>query len=444
MEMQGGGIMKNLGFALLAALLVLGSVQMLRGETTQPLLGESYLHLSGNPDAPNSPLRFVLEYFEMGTQGALTLSISLIIVSVFLVWLILDRLEIKGDLHLLTLLMWVLSPVFLHAGYVANGIALVIVFQLTGFLLLTYKHWGYHVGAVLCFLASSYHSLWHIWITIGVIAYLYLQRREASFIWQAFALIIIGTILHLRRFIEWFPQEHITLVSQGSWVSDFGGLGGVGIFTAVIGLFGFWYLQKRWFGVGLVLLGISLLERSVLWYVGLLMGYAAAITIEQLRKSKWALPELKQITLLLIVCGIIFSPLSYAREMADFGPSDNVFDVMTHIKQRTPQGAIVFTAPSNGRYVQSLGRRDIIAAETYHGADGELRVNMTEFVLHTYNLPGALDALEVWNVTHVLITPDMVGTIWDEPDKEFNYLLNNKEHFKPLYDEGGYRLYSIK
>ncbi|MFQ5620229.1 MAG: hypothetical protein ACE5FT_00125 [Candidatus Nanoarchaeia archaeon] len=451
--------MRKLLMVLIAGILLLGCVQVLRGISFVPLGAESYAHMHASTLAISGqdplvmganwvwqqPVDFVMQYFSL--HGLFALGIICALLSVVLVWMLLHELGIDKNIQWLATGLWTLSPLFLHMAYVGNGVGLVVVLQLFAFWLVAQKDWRWSIPAAGLFLIASVHSLWQfVIVALGLLILAFNEEYRGRAIGLVFGVACGATVLHLNHLVMWWHLPALNFVEHGSWIADLGGKGGIGIFLVVLGVFGF--LQKnyrRWLVFLFIFVGLAMIERSLLHYVLLVLAYGGGIALHLLLTRKWAIKELQWITILLLACGIIFSPLAYARELSDMQPMPELFEAMEELGKRTSGDSIILTTPENGAYIQGIAGRKVVLPLVYYGEDAIARLNMTQTVWRSYNLPEASALIRAWNITHVFVSPDMVsGGVWDEPNKAFHYLLRDSETFIKVHDEDGYSLWEVR
>ena len=138
--------------------------------------------------------------------------------------------------------------------------------------------------------------------------------------------------------------------------------------------------------------------------------------------------------LLVIFCGLLFSGISQGVSLAKLAPSANFFDSLA-----IGPGVMV-THEKYGFWVESAGHRVVIDPLLDNPAQEEDVLRL----LNTTDLDLARALFEKYNVSYVLITPEMEnGLFWEREGQGLSFLTSNTDVFKQLSDVKGVRVWEV-
>lgn len=289
------------------------------------------------------------------------------------------------------------------------------------------------------FLAGMYAYL------IGLTPLLYGAFFLLSWVGFTHAVIAFGLLFLLKK-KPWvalpgliYMAAQPRFVETGAIISEFGsgGLSSFALLLAIMGAVLLWKYKKKFYWLyvsSILLLVLSVYERSLLVYTNLIICFLAGTALQGIRKAKWDLQEVKRLFVLLLFCGLLFSGLSYATYVGTMQPNKEVYDSLVWLRNHSKPDALVYSLPDNGYWIEKIGERT-----AFHLPGEKLDENIT----HSYNLDNTILYFSRNDITHVLITQDMLGKVWDSPEQEFLYLLGS-DAYEKVYDNGYATIYEFK
>ena len=183
------------------------------------------------------------------------------------------------------------------------------------------------IGFIL-FVTVPFFGLFH-----GIVAALVLlivsqwKKSIDSWFYTIFGIMTLAcTVLYLPLYlkyglIEFIPPTDIGILRQ--YFADMGSMNGFSVFSVMLALIGFpicWqHKRKAWaaFLAFFIVLLMSLWLPYMTLYLGIAVAIFSAIALLRLIERRWMLKQIQNITLLLIMCGILFSFISYIDENKD-------------------------------------------------------------------------------------------------------------------------------
>src|SRR3989344_4256905 len=364
----------NLAIIILLAVAILAAPYLLK-ENESPLGKESYYNLIIAKDILKEKNLINDEKYSDFSFPVLISLISLVF-----------RLPIEIAMNILLFLLGIAS-IILRERYIIAGITFIFIplFNLESAIL---------IGLMLiCYI-------------------LYLKRKRLLLIISILLMLILSFVYHNRFNLN--------------IISDFGSKIGVSIFAVFLFFFGFsvsWEKKKflLLYGVCFLLFLFSIKFVFVLFYLNLLLSILVSVSLIELFDRKWENILIKNLTLLLLICGLLFSGVSYAKNISEDSPSNEFFIAL----EKVPDDAIIFSSLDNKYWINYAGKEMAF--------DNELNDYNDILMLRDAEISRFL--LDKYNITYVLIDNKMRKKIWENQMDGLLWVLNyDIEHFNNIYD----------
>ncbi|MBS3119726.1 hypothetical protein J4475_02790 [Candidatus Woesearchaeota archaeon] len=385
--------------------------------------------------------------------GSVVLSVLLAMATTLVAFMLLKELRtLTTQERFLAQLLLIVSPPFLYIFQFPSSHALAVpLYLLSVYIIAKLKNYAPYVSS-LVLLPTLLLSPLNAWIAVLILVFASIWRRKIlSYLVLALALSVVAfyahVILRLPTNPELFRQALLP-----NLLSDIGPVYGMGLFTFLLGLAGLFYhfRQKKEFSVtyaaAFVLLALALLFRSpVIVYLNLVLVFFSSSFLLYLIRRSWALPVLKAVTLMTIVSGLIFSPLSYADRVADSEPTAIQVSGFEWLGQFTSGESVVFTYPSYGFWVTYFtGARPVADSFDLSMGNSSSAWSDSQDLFSTRNLDNAASNLGKYGVNYIVATPGMQhGLVWSKEEQGLLFLLRNNETFKNLYNEQDFRIWEV-
>ncbi|MBI2147244.1 hypothetical protein HYU19_02075 [Candidatus Woesearchaeota archaeon] len=274
----------------------------------------------------------------------------------------------------------------------------------------------------------------------GVLAFQQPSNPAAKKYLAAFA--IIAGIMYFLTATPFFqvlePQETNPLVQQ---VADLGAGVGFSIFfwiLVIIGVISAWPRKKElaflYAGTAALLAGSIFVSHDVNIITAVFFSLFAAKGLLRLQRTEWVFKDLQKITLLLIVCGLIFSSISFLSRVVNDPPRESMESMAQIIRETSDPDAVILSHPSNGYFIEAIGKRTAVLDSLSLSSRQERQKRMDmNVLLNTTDLEKAKQLLRKYHITHVLVTKEMrEGGMWNSPLEGLLLLLRNSETFKNI------------
>jgi uncharacterized membrane protein len=181
---------------------------------------------------------------------------------------------------------------------------------------------------------------------------------------------------------------------------------------------------------------ISVFSNQAIVYSNFVVSILAGIALATLIKMKWKLKVIRNISILLLFCGLLFSSVSYTVRIAEAQPNNELIQALDWIRENSNEGDVVFSHYANGFWVESRALRPVVLDSlSDYSSEFEQRLSDSNTIFSSWDIEKTKKKLSEYDVEFILITNDMYeGLVWEEPEQELAYLLRNSETFKKEYE----------
>jgi asparagine N-glycosylation enzyme membrane subunit Stt3 len=233
-----------------------------------------------------------------------------------------------------------------------------------------------------------------------------------------------------------------------AFISDFGGMAGFSAFTLLLAAFGLvivWRVKKvhtaSFFAAALILFYFFFSYATV--YSNFAAAVAAGVAFSRLASMRWQLKVIRDISLLILLCGTIFSAVSYSLRIGNAQPYPEMADSLEWVKENSGADDAVFSFESNGFWIERYAQRKVLMDGLFEYAPYyEEYLNDSLILFNTLDIRETRKMIEKHGIKFILITDQMRnGAVWQKPDQGLLLLLKNRETFKEAYTTRGIEIY---
>jgi hypothetical protein len=377
------------------------------------------------------------------------ISIFLGLLTTFLFFLLLAEFGIGKNKRFLIILLFVMSPIFIYSFTFANPYSLALALSFLGVYFFLKNKNIYLALSVISFVLVSLFDSFNIFLCLFflfVYSYKVKEKKNWFFTILLFAAIIIFTIP--KPFFTSYGYVKASFFTE--FISGLGGLIGFGVFQIFlffIGIFSSWKKEywhfPSYFAI-IVLFFLSVFLGPVFnIYLSIIVSVFAGIGFFKLIKIKWQLTAIRDLTILIIICGLLFSSASFINRIAVFPPSKTEVDSLLYLQNYSVSGERVLSHYSNSYLIEYYSDRDAILDPLDLKYQQDL-INDTEAIFHSTLLKDAMDLLHQHKVRYVWVNKPMKqGLIWDKEGEELLFLFRNKQDFKKVYNSTEVQIWKV-
>jgi hypothetical protein len=364
------------------------------------------------------------------------------ILSVFLFYKILERFNISKDRVFIISLVLVSSPIFMYTFTVFNLYFLSIFLILLSLYFLIKEN---ILIPLICVVLLPFFNLALFPFALFLLFMYYWKHEKKGFIILAITLPIVSLIYYAVVFYPLFLPQVLSLEKQSFLtflISDFGSEFGFSAFLLVLALIGFYFTWKdkkeylQFYILLLVLLTVSYFFPKTNLFLNFFVVYLAGSGIYLLLTMKWKLEVIKTGTILLVICGLLFSGLSYFSRLKNMEPTKEQIKSLNFIKSYSGENELVLSHYKNGFWIEFFSERPTVLDEYIYYAPNLLnRYNDSNSIFYSRKLNFTETLLDKYNIKYIWIDSKMKsGLIWEKEEQGLLFLLQNKETFKNIYN----------
>ena len=370
--------------------------------------GEDSLSFSGRENVNARGWNFLLKWIPLNV-----LLFVMGIISLVLFFLILKPLSLTEKI--LSMGFLIVSPAFIYLFNVGERYGIGILFSLAVFYFLVNKK-NILAGVSLVIMFSLDYTMALFVLFLGLLWFFHKKKA-------VFSGLLILFLIFIFVFGEW----------KSNFISDLGALIGIsifGLFFIVFCLILFWNKRKflPLYGVLLGLFLFSLRVEFGIFYFSLFLSVLMALFFVELYGMKWESKLVRDLTFLIVVCGLLFSGLSYVNRLGSGMPSDEIFDALNEI----PEGHVVFSDIGYGNWISFNGKKNVWDSFTNVPKFEERRKELMELI-DSRDAFRTNEILNKYEVDYILVD-SRIREKWG--DAGLLYLLRyNSEGFRKVKDE---------
>ena len=316
-------------------------------------------------------------------------------------------------------LFLIISPPFLYVFSTVSPYAPALFLSLLA--LYVYLERQPHVGVALA-CSVAFFSLGCALLLFLAFLALRNYRRVSVYFYGIFFLLVLG-VNYLPLFLsQGLPQAilveqlRLALVLNLNFI-EFGSVYGFALFGFLAALYGGFvifstrYRYVLFFFSALLTLFLSAYFVSVLFLVNFAVAFFASCGVKHLLEKRWSDATLRQLVLLLLICGFLFSSIAYLHELTSFAPTFSDGRGIDFLAQQ-PYGVVV--APStHGSWILSSGQAIVLGAQTWYVDDPLLRRSTIDALYRSVHLVDAQDMLDFYDISYIWIDDDVLHRYWD-------------------------------
>lgn len=351
----------------------------------------------------------------------------------------LDRLAILSILG-----VFILSPLFSYSFSLSTPACLMILFNLLGvYFFMKDKKWCFVLSAVF-FSATALFGILHALVPAAIVSFYVMYNRKKlnhAYIILALLCIIIFAYdlpVYLQgESIDFVQKSHVT-----GFISDLGGIGGFSAFTlllALLGIIGLWSYKKEHYllyAASIFIVVYSFFDSAAMVYSNFILAFLAGVAFSGLARMKWHLIQVRNFSMIVLFCGLLFSTISHAVALSSLQPDNDTQDALLWIAHRSEAGDKVFSHYSKGFWIEFWAERPVLMDGLLkQTSNAEILYEDSNAIFNSNDLTLTRELLSKYRIKYLFMTRDMAeGLVWNKQGQGLDFLLTNSETFKKRYD----------
>lgn len=349
-------------------------------------------------------------------------------------------------------LLLIISPPFIYLFTISNPNALSVFITLLGLSLFLRQNRIAYIASLACFILASLSGVFNTLIILGVLFFFtaYDERNKAKAFIAAITLFLVYFI-HPAGFYYNFEYSPANILA--SFFTDLGAQVGFSVFSIIlasIGLFSSWNRKSRFYPLYImfILLIISTLyigqEANI--YANFIIVLFASFGLYELKTMVWKFDTIRNLSFIVIGCGLLFSMLSYMDSMPKMLPDKDIIGSLGWMRENSDGHSIVLSHPSRGYWIEAVAKRPVlIDGFSASIADyGKKHSDMND-IFYSVDLDDTAELIRKYNISYIFIDNEMrQGIVWSREKEGLLYLLRNNRTFEMVYSQGDAGLWKAK
>ena len=228
------------------------------------------------------------------------------------------------------------------------------------------------------------------------------------------------------------------------FITDFGahlGFSVFGLLLAILGLIFTWDNKKKLIPLYITILFLFLsfiyLGQYSAIFLNLIFCYFGAVALIDLVHYKWNLDIVRDLTLIVLICGLLFTTISYTKRLSDSPPNQEITSALFELNGFTHENHIILSDTENGLWIQYFADTNTLIDIYRTNKDASVMLNSRDHVT-------VFDLLDKNNIDYVFLSPNMKQKLWRFDDQEgLLFLLTAEEKFNEIYSNNGYDIWDV-
>ncbi len=401
-----------------------------------------------------NPFHYILAFLNLFLDFNLIarlLPLILGILSVLFFYLILKRLDLDLEKRFLICAILILSPIFIYSFTVLNYHSFVILLLLLAFYSFTLKtKTCFWLTALLLIAASLFNPFSAL---IGILALLCYSSSIKN-LKRFYPIMILFLLFCTAYYLPVYYSNGLPhFVLNGgrieSFVSDIGGKIGFSIFSLILAFIGFigLYNKKRLplYFIFIAAIGASFYFNS---YFNPYLNFALCIFAGNaffiLIKRKWSSLIIRNFSIIIIICGLLFSPISYINVFSASLPNQQIAGSLEWLEANSNKKDIIFSSQDKGFWIEYFAKRPVMMDSLFlYAPELDERLKDSRDIFNSYRLSETKNLLDKYNIKYIWIDQEMKQQIWEGKKTGLLFLFRNNETFKNIYNKNGIEVWQV-
>jgi len=376
------------------------------------------------------------------------------ITSICLLFVLMKQFKIDPSRRNLTLFFLALTPAFIYTFTVSNPTAVGFCLNLFAIFFFTKKSRVLSYFSVLLFMIVPFFGFHNMLFSFVFLIFYhmvnkdkvekYIKKVKLTFVTVVLIVIVsiinFGSIVSNLGFSHFYP-DFITRNIFVIFITDFGGMIGFSMFLillSVIGLFITWRDKGRYVTFYLILIFTFIYKYyndDVSIYLALMLCFLGAVGFLKLASTKWEIDEIKHILPLLLICGLLFTTMSYSSVLVKQGPDKETVRSLIWLKDNAPKNSLVLSHFQNGYWIEYFSGLPVyMDLDFLYSPNPQKRYELSEGMFYSRDLEYTSSLLHSQRIKYIYIDSRMKsGLVWSSPKQGLLFLFRNNETFKKLY-----------
>jgi len=411
--------------------------------------GRFFLYPLGTPI-----LLFILNQLFKVSLTNLIVFIPLILgfLDLILVYLIFKKFKLsRGTLSAICYFLLLSPPLIYISNYLGYSTIPFFLNLLAFYFIVTQKS-ILRLVSFLIYLTLPFFGFIHVFFGMILLLFYFLKYEKLSKFFPFLAIVFVASVINLKFLTKFgfgavsYPARDLIFAISGSY--------GFSIFLIFLFIFGISLIWKNgkyknnfvYLFILINLLVLSLNFKYIV-YANLILVVVAAYGLKNVYKMKWSSLLIKNLTIIILISGVIFSGFSFIHENSDISPTPQLKNALEFLNDKTNPRDVILSHQMYGVYINSIAKRkNFVDSNSAYAPQSDTRLYTLDKLFYSKSLDFALESFSEFKISYILITPEMKnGLVWSRNNEGLLYLLkNNPDVFKMIYNNEGVEIWRIR
>lgn len=369
------------------------------------------------------------------------------LMSLVLFYLLLKSLKFSLRIRFLSLLILVSSPAFIATFTLSSPHCFAIFLFLLALYLFLQKKRSFIFLASLIFITNIFFSFFNALITALFLFFygIHEKKRSQLCFFLCFFILFAGFTYYYPNFIT---RTVYTKNVLADFLSDLGANIGFGFFNIILAGLGFvikWREKKRlplFYALTIFfLLSLFFLRAHGNAYLNLVLALFASLGFLWLLELKWEISLLKNLIIIVIVCGLVFSSLSYLNRASACMPDESTVESLEWLHSYASPEDVILSHYSYGFWIEYFTKNKAFI-DDFKTPNHEKIWEDYNTMLYSRRLKNTSKLLSDYDIKYIWVNDDMRhGLVWTREEEGLLFLFRNSETFKKVYDKAGIEIW---
>ncbi len=180
----------------------------------------------------------------------------------------------------------------------------------------------------------------------------------------------------------------------------------------------------------IIMFGLSVFNTTLKAYVNFILVVYAGFAFIYLTKRKWSIQIIKKVTLLLIVCSIMFTTILYATKLSKSEPTPAYVDALNFLKEQSFENERVLSTMENGYLIEYYAERGVFIDEKTNVYEPK-RLTLFNNLTTSRNLERTEMILKEYEIKYIFIDDYFRQKL--EADQGLLFIIQTSQKFKNIY-----------
>ena len=183
------------------------------------------------------------------------------------------------------------------------------------------------------------------------------------------------------------------------------------------------------------------LTKHAIFFMNFFISILAAYALMALARKGWESKTLKNFTMLVMVCGLIFSSVSFMNRHITEEPSKGIVQAMEIFKENDE--GVAFSHYTRGYWLEYAGKKTVMDENFAFAQNVNERWQDSENLFKTRSLDEAMEVIDKYNIRYIWIDNELRDEIWSRKEEGLQFLLEYSKNFKKVYSTDQVEIWEV-